>query len=89
MIDNLLSIAAGGDCGKSKYSDAGEYYLPDPRIVGGVNARPYEFPWQVGSITKIIIFKHSTTNACVLGYVAPTVNRFRICQCQEAIISLT
>ena len=59
MADKLLLIAAGGDCGKSKYSDAGEYYLPGPRIVGGVNARPYEFPWQVGSETKVVSFKHS------------------------------
>jgi secreted trypsin-like serine protease len=39
-----------GVCGRSKYPDAGEYPLPASRrrlIVGGVEARPHEFPWQV------------------------------------------
>jgi trypsin len=37
----------GGQCGLSKYSDAGEQDLPGPTVVGGVQARQYEFPWQV------------------------------------------
>jgi secreted trypsin-like serine protease len=37
----------GGQCGVSQYSDAGEMALPPFKIVGGVEARPYEFPWQV------------------------------------------
>lgn len=39
----------GGDCGASKYSDAGSQPLQYNRagsIVGGVEARAYEFPWQ-------------------------------------------
>lgn len=39
-----------GPCGMSMYSDAGSQPLPPPpgaRIVGGVEARPHEFPWQV------------------------------------------
>jgi trypsin len=37
----------GGECGVSQYSDAGEMELPPGKIVGGQEARPYEFPWQV------------------------------------------
>jgi secreted trypsin-like serine protease len=36
----------GYACGKSKYADAGSMPLPPNRIVGGQEARPYEFPWQ-------------------------------------------
>ncbi|ESN95804.1 hypothetical protein HELRODRAFT_114601 [Helobdella robusta] len=36
-----------GTCGKSKYPDAGDYFLPSPSIVGGIEARPNEFPWQI------------------------------------------
>ncbi|ESN95803.1 hypothetical protein HELRODRAFT_185962 [Helobdella robusta] len=36
-----------GPCGKSKYPDAGDYFLPSPSIVGGIEARPNEFPWQI------------------------------------------
>jgi trypsin len=35
-----------GQCGVSKYADAGNQELPLNRIVGGIEARPYEFPWQ-------------------------------------------
>jgi secreted trypsin-like serine protease len=36
-----------GPCGQSKYSDAGDMDLPARRmIVGGVEAREHEFPWQ-------------------------------------------
>ena len=41
---SLLFVATA--CGKSKYSDAGEMDLPTGFIVGGDQARPYEFPWQ-------------------------------------------
>ncbi|ESN95799.1 hypothetical protein HELRODRAFT_178982 [Helobdella robusta] len=41
-----------GACGKSKYPDAGDYFLPAPTIVGGIEARPNEFPWQVSVQTK-------------------------------------
>jgi secreted trypsin-like serine protease len=34
------------ECGKSKYADAGDMNLPSGFIVGGQQARPYEFPWQ-------------------------------------------
>ena len=34
-------------CGKSKYSDAGSMELPSGFIVGGQDARPGEFAWQV------------------------------------------
>lgn len=35
-------------CGKSKYSDAGEVDPPpEAEIVGGIEARPNEFPWMV------------------------------------------
>jgi trypsin len=37
----------GGQCGVSQYSDAGDMELPPGKIVGGQEARPYEFPWQV------------------------------------------
>lgn len=33
-------------CGLSKYADAGDMFLPGGLIVGGQDARPYEFPWQ-------------------------------------------
>ncbi|ELU03725.1 hypothetical protein CAPTEDRAFT_153798 [Capitella teleta] len=36
-----------GECGQSKYEDAGEYDLPGAMIVGGIDARPHEFPWQI------------------------------------------
>nr|BAL43193.1 fibrinolytic enzyme [Enchytraeus japonensis] len=36
-----------GPCGQSKYSDAGEMALPSNKmIVGGIEAREHEFPWQ-------------------------------------------
>jgi secreted trypsin-like serine protease len=38
---------AGGQCGVSQYADAGDMNLPPGKIVGGIEARPYEFPWQV------------------------------------------
>jgi secreted trypsin-like serine protease len=34
-------------CGISKYPDAGETQGLPPRIVGGIESREYEFPWQV------------------------------------------
>jgi trypsin len=37
----------GGQCGVSQYGDAGDMELPPGKIVGGQEARPYEFPWQV------------------------------------------
>jgi secreted trypsin-like serine protease len=37
----------GGQCGVSQYADAGDMVLPPGKIVGGQEARPYEFPWQV------------------------------------------
>jgi len=36
-----------GQCGVSLYADAGDMVLPPGKIVGGQEARPYEFPWQV------------------------------------------
>ncbi len=37
-----------GECGMSKYPDAGDQYLaPAVRIVGGEYCEPHEFPWQV------------------------------------------
>jgi len=43
-----------GPCGISKYSDAGDMPLAPPaaerngvRIINGIAARPYEFPWQI------------------------------------------
>ena len=33
------------DCGRSKYPDAGA--PPEEYIVGGWEARPYEYPWQI------------------------------------------
>jgi len=45
----------GGGCGKSKYNDAGNQPLPPGaihQIVGGVEARPNEFPWQCSVRTK-------------------------------------
>ncbi|ESN95800.1 hypothetical protein HELRODRAFT_185960 [Helobdella robusta] len=41
-----------GSCGKSKYHDAGNHPLPTPTIVGGIEARPNEFPWQVSLQTR-------------------------------------
>jgi len=38
---------AGGQCGVSQYADAGEMVLPPGKIVGGIESRPYEFPWAV------------------------------------------
>jgi len=38
---------AGGQCGVSQYADAGDMNLPAGKIVGGIEARPNEFPWQV------------------------------------------
>lgn len=45
---------AGGPCGVSKYTDAGNQPLPPFRrlIVGGVEARPWEFPWQTSMRRK-------------------------------------
>ena len=34
-----------GNCGVSKYSDAGS--APSAQVVGGWDARPNEFPWQI------------------------------------------
>ena len=45
----LYVTPAGGQCGVSQYSDAGDMELPPGKIVGGIEARPYEFPWQVRS----------------------------------------
>jgi secreted trypsin-like serine protease len=41
-------------CGKSKYANAGEMVLPPGQrmIVGGIEAQPNEFPWQVSIRTK-------------------------------------
>jgi len=38
---------SGVECGISKYSDAGESLDADAKIIGGEEARDYEFPWQV------------------------------------------
>jgi trypsin len=39
-------------CGISKYADAGDFPLPERRlIVGGIPARPNEFPWQISMRT--------------------------------------
>jgi secreted trypsin-like serine protease len=41
------SWTGGAACGRSKYNNAGSQPLPPgQRIVGGVAAQPYEFPWQ-------------------------------------------
>jgi trypsin len=65
QISLVLALAAvcyaqppswyAGTCGRSKYADAGEMPLPPLRrgmIVGGQEARPFEFPWQVSMRTK-------------------------------------
>jgi len=44
---SMINIWAANGCGLSKYDDAGEMALPPGRIVGGIEARPNEFPWQV------------------------------------------
>jgi hypothetical protein len=44
---SVLYTCAEGECGQSKYPDAGEYDLPSSMIVGGIEAREHEFPWQV------------------------------------------
>jgi len=50
---------AGGQCGVSQYSDAGDMELPPgTKIVGGIEARPYEFPWQVRC--RPVVCKRST-----------------------------
>jgi len=36
-----------GPCGISKYADAGNQPLPPFKIVGGIEARAHEFPWQI------------------------------------------
>jgi len=47
------TIVEGGPCGRSPYADAGNQPLAlransaSEKIVGGVEARAYEFPWQV------------------------------------------
>jgi secreted trypsin-like serine protease len=68
-------------CGVSKYEDAGEMELPSGRIVGGQDAQPYEFPWQV-SIRRRVTDRHFcggliinsqwvlTASHCVDGQVA-------------------
>lgn len=40
-----------GECGRSKYEDAGEHDLPQSLIVGGIQAREHEFPWQVSILS--------------------------------------
>jgi len=38
-----------GPCGRSRFADAGNQPLPPPtsrKVVGGIEARPWEFPWQ-------------------------------------------
>ena len=40
------------ECGQSKYEDAGQNgRWTDEYIVGGVEARRHEFPWQVLTVT--------------------------------------
>jgi|SRR6218665_1113748 len=47
-LDDNLRLITDGTCGISKYLDAGQHSLPlGAQIIGGVDARPYEFPWQV------------------------------------------
>jgi len=44
-----------GSCGRSKYADAGNQPLPPgafQQIVGGVEAKPFEFPWQASMRRK-------------------------------------
>ena len=47
----MIDLIDSANCGKSKYPDAGlprSSRKPSAQIVGGIDARPYEFPWQVG-----------------------------------------
>jgi secreted trypsin-like serine protease len=49
LIATGLAVApvwAPNGCGRSKYPDAGNMELPSGLIVGGMEARAYEFPWQ-------------------------------------------
>jgi len=60
LLASLLAVCSavppvwyqGGPCGISKYADAGSQPLPLKQIVGGVAARPYEFPWQASMRRK-------------------------------------
>jgi secreted trypsin-like serine protease len=53
VLLSVVSVAFGAapiwapnGCGQSKYDDAGSMDLPSGYIVGGQQARVYEFPWQ-------------------------------------------
>ncbi len=50
MTIRIVAIA-DGECGVSKYPDAGSGDTsPVARLLGGQDARPSEFPWMVGHL---------------------------------------
>lgn len=70
-----------GPCGDSKYEDAGEMFLPPgSKIVGGIAARPHEFPWQAS------IRRRSSNGHFCGGFI---INRFWIMTAAHCMIGET